>query len=141
MSKVRVRVDGKGVWAGTLGSPLVRWVVVLAVLFLAVWDGGTVFMTRMSLADTAQEAGRASAFSVSHMPLTTATAVIAYDAAVEVTQLKDGVSVRQSDFEVRPEGVALTVVRTSPSLVIGRVPWLKQYGVVEVSAVVQESVK
>jgi hypothetical protein len=47
----RVRVDARGLWAGTLGSSSLRWVVVLAVLLVVVLDAGSVFMTRISLSD------------------------------------------------------------------------------------------
>jgi len=137
----RVRVDAGSLWAGTLGSRLVRWTVVLAVVLVVVLDAGSVLMTRMSLSDDGREAGRAAARAVSGLPLTSATAVTAFDAAVEVAGFKDGVSVRQSDFEVLPGGaVALTVVRTAPSMVLARVPWLAHYGVVVVSVVVDKPV-
>ena len=135
----RVRVDARGIWAGTLGSPLVRWVVVLGVVLVVALDAGSVVMTRMSLSDDGREAGRAAARAVSGFPLTVATAVTAYEAAEEVTGFKDGVSVRESDFEVLPGGgVALTVVRTAPSLLLWRVSWLERFGVVEVSDVVEK---
>jgi hypothetical protein len=137
----RVRVDARGLWAGTLGSRLVRWAVVLAVVLVVVVDAGSVFMTRISLSDDGREAGREAARAVSGLPLNAATAVTGYDAAEEVTGFKDGVSVRQSDFEVLPGGgVALTVMRTAPSLVLGRVPWLERFGVVAVSVVVEKPV-
>jgi hypothetical protein len=137
----RVRVDARSVWAGTLGSRLVRWVAVLAVVLVVALDAGSVFMTRISLSDDGQEAGREAARAVSGLPLNSATAVAGFEAAEEVTGFKDGVSLRQSDFEVLPGGgVALTVVRTAPSFVLGRVPWLAHYGVVAVSVVVDKPV-
>jgi hypothetical protein len=137
----RVRVDARGVWAGTLGSRLVRWVVVAAVVLVVVLDAGSVVMTRMSLSDDGREAGRAAARAVSGLPLTAVTAVTAFEAAAEVAAQKDGVSVRESGFEVLSGGgVALTVVRTAPSLVLGRVLWLERFEVVEVSVVVEKPV-
>jgi hypothetical protein len=37
-------------------------------------------------------------------------------------------------------GVSLTLVRTAPSLVLGRVPWLAKYGVVSASVVAEKPV-
>jgi hypothetical protein len=137
----RVRVDARGIWAGTLGSRLVRWAVVLAVVLVTVLDAGSVLMTRMSLSDDGREAGRAAGRAVSGLPLTSTTAVTAFEAAEEVTDFKEGVSLRQSDFRVLPGGgVALTVVRSAPSLVLQRVSWLERFGVVAVSEVVEKSV-
>jgi hypothetical protein len=95
----------------------------------------------MSLADDAGEAGRAAARAVSGLPVTTETATVGFEAAGEVTALKEGELVRRSDFEVLPGGgVSLTLVRTAPSLVLGRVPWLAKYGVVVASVVVEKPV-
>ena len=75
------------------------------------------------------------------MDLILPTVVKAFEAAEEVTDAKEGVSVLQSDFEVlRGGGVALTVVRTAPSLVLWRVPWLERFAAVEVSVVVEKPV-
>jgi len=140
-TKTRVRVDARGVWAGTLGSRLVRWLMLSAVVLVVVLDAGSVLMTRLSLDDDGREAGRAAAHAVSGLPLTTSTAVVAFAAANDVAGYKEGMSVRQSDFEVlKGGGVALTVVRTAPSLVLGRVSWLERYGVVMVSLVVDKPV-
>ena len=141
MTGTRVRVDARGIWAGTLGSRLVRWVVVAAVSLVVALDVGSVVMTRMSLSDDGYEAGRAAARAVSGLPLTPTTAVTAFEAAEDVTESKVGVSVRTSDFEVLPGGaVALTVVRTAPWFVLGRVPRWERFGVVVVSMVVEKPV-
>ena len=139
--RTRLRVDGKSVWRGTLGSVLVRWVVALAVVGVVGLDAGSVFLTRMSLSDDGRQAGREAARAVTGMPLNSETAETGYEAATKVTGFKDGVSVQESDFEVLPGGgVKLTVVRTAPSLVLGRVPWIARFGVVAVSTVVEKPV-
>jgi len=115
--------------------------VVLTLMGVVVLDAGSVFMTRLSVSDDGNQAGRAAARAVTGLPLTPATAMTGYEAALEVTGEKDGVTVRKSDFEVLPGGgVALTVERTAPSLVLKRVSWLERFGFVEVSVVVQKPV-
>ena len=137
----RVRLDARSVWAGTLGSPLVKGVFVAALLLVVVADAGSVLMTKMSLSDTGRAAGRSASMAAAGMPLTTTTAVTAYQAAERVTSFKDGVSIQESDFEVLPDGgVMLTVVKTAPSLVLGRVPWLARFAVVSMSVVVGKAV-
>jgi hypothetical protein len=137
----RVRVDTKSVWGGTLGSRALRWVVVALVVGVVVLDSGSVLMTRMSLTDTGREAGRMAAKAVSGLPMTSQTAVVGFIAAKEVTDYKDGVTLRETGFEVlQGGGVALTVVRTAPSLVLGRIPSLAHFGVVVVPVVVDKPV-
>ena len=137
----RVRIDGKSVWRATLGSRLVHWGVALAVVLVVVLDTGSIFLTKMSLSDDANQAGREAARAVSELPLNSKTAELGYEAATKVTGFKDGVSVRQSDFEVLPGGrVKLTVERTAPSLVMGRVSWIARFGVVAVTTVVEKPV-
>ena len=137
----RLRIDAGSVWAGTLGSRLLRWVVVLTVVLVVVLDAGSVFMTRISLSDDGQKAGREAAKAASGLPLNSDTAVTAFDAAQVVTAEKDGETVRQSDFLVKPGGrVRLTVERTAPSLVLGRVPWLAHFGEVAVTVEVEKPV-
>ena len=138
MARTRVRVDGKSVWRA---SQVVRWGLVLAVVLVVVLDAGSVLMTHMSLSDDSRQAGREAARAVTGLPLTLATAEVGYEAATKVTDAKDGTSVRKSDFEVLPGGgVNLTVVRTAPSLVLKRVPWIAHFGVVVVSTVVDKPV-
>ena len=120
---------------------MVRWVVVLGVALVVVVDAGSVLMTRMSLSDDGREAGREAARAVSGLDLILPTVVTAFEAAEEVTEAKEGVSLLKSDFEVLPNGgVALTVVRTAPTLMLWRVSWLERFGVVEMSMVVEKPV-
>jgi len=137
----RVRVDTKSVWGATLGSRVLRWGVLALVVAVVVLDSGSVLLTRMSLTDTGLEAGRAAARAVSGLPLKPQTAVVGFRAAKEITDFKDEVTLREDGFEVLPGGgVALTVVRTAPSLVLARIPWLAHYGVVVVPVVVDKPV-
>ncbi|MGV8847617.1 hypothetical protein [Tessaracoccus sp.] len=115
--------------------------VFLVLLGVVVLDAGSVLMTKVSLADDARDAGRAAGRAVSGLPLSSSTAVVGFEAAQGVVSFKDGVKVRESDFEVLPgDGVRLTLVRTAPSLVLGRVPFLARLGVVEASVVVEKPV-
>lgn len=147
--RTRVRIDAKSVWRATLGSRVVQWAVVLAVVLVVVLDAGSIFLTKMSLSDDAKQAGREAARAVSGMDLNSETAKVGYEAATKVTDLKDGVTVvqrgagakREQDFEVLSDGrVRLTVVRTAPSLVLGRVSWIARFGVVSVSTQVEKPV-
>lgn len=141
MVRSRVRVDVKSLWGGTLGAQWLRWVVVVLVAAVVVLDSGSVVLTKMSLADDAGKAGRAAARAVSGLPVTTTTAQVGFAAAGQVAAFNEGEEVQRSDFEVLPGGgVSLTLVRTAPSLVLGRVPWLAKYGEVSASVVVEKPV-
>ncbi|MEP7193012.1 MAG: hypothetical protein ABI903_09125 [Actinomycetota bacterium] len=108
---------------------------------MVVLDAGSVVLTKMSLTDDAGKAGRAAAQAVSGLPVTSAAATVGYRAAGQVAAFNEGEEVQRSDFEVLPGGgVSLTLVRTAPSLVLGRVPWLAKYGVVSASVVVEKPV-
>lgn len=137
----RVRVDGRSLWRGSLGSAWLKWLVALSLVLVVVLDAGSVVLTKMSLADDAGKAGRAAARAVSGLPVTTTTAQVGFAAAGQVAAFNEGEEVQRSDFEVLPGGgVSLTLVRTAPSLVLGRVPWLAKYGVVSASVVVEKPV-
>lgn len=139
--RTRVRIDTKSVWGGTLGSRALRWGVLALVVAVVVLDSGSLLLTRMSLTDTGREAGRAAAKAVSGLPLTPQTAVVGFRAAKEVTDFKDGVTLREDGFELlQGGGVTLTVVRTAPSLVLARIPSLAHYGVLVVPVVVDKPV-
>lgn len=110
----------------------------LAVGFvLAVLDGGSVALTRMSVPDDVRAAGYAAAEAAQDQPATRRTAVAAYEAAVADAKLH-GLTVRTDDFRLYPDGrVTLTAEKTAPTLLLDRVSALRDLAEVRVTVTVE----
>jgi hypothetical protein len=109
-----------------------------AVFVLCVIDGGSIFMTRMSVPDAAKNAGYAAARAVEGQPTTRQTVVVAYAAAREDGE-KRNLQIKTRNFTLYPDGkVKLTASRTARTLVLRRIPswshWADVSATVTVSA-------
>ena len=99
--------------------------LVFAVGFaLAVVDGGSVVLTKMSVPDDVQAAGHAAAEVAKNGPANRQTAAAAHLAAQDSAKLH-GITVHTKDFTIYPDGrVTLTAGKTAPTLLLERVPQL-----------------
>ena len=117
-----------------VGPPISRtaiaWFVGMAVLIIALLDGGSLAITRASVTDDARDAGYAAAEAVEGLPGTQQAALIAYEAATR-RGTAAALHIERRGFTVYPDGkVTLTVTRTAPTLVIKHVPVLRDLAVV-----------
>lgn len=129
--------------ASSVGAGRVRtvgWVVGAAAVLVLVVDGGSVGLTKMMVGDDAKEAARNAAKAVTNQPINPVTAVVAYDAATEVTQESEDVAILKNppgeteDFRVGPDGsVRLTLEKQAPTLVWKHLPKLGDYTTVRVT--------
>lgn len=117
--------------------PSLRAVILLlasAVFVLAAVDGGSVFLTRMSVPDAARQVGYAAAAEAENKPATRQTAMAAFQAARQDARSRNLV-VRPRDFTLYPDGrVTLTADRTAPTMLLHRIAALE--GLADVSATV-----
>ena len=108
------------------------------VLVLTVIDGGSIFLTRMSVPDAAKNAGYAAAAAAEGQPTTRRTVLVAYNAARDDCQ-KRNLKIKTGNFTLYPDGkVKLTASRTASTLVLRRIPswshWADVSATVTVSA-------
>jgi Flp pilus assembly protein TadG len=108
------------------------------VLVLTVIDGGSVFMTRVSVPDAAKNAGYAAARAAENQPMTRRTVLVAYNAARDDGE-KRNLKIKTRNFTLYPDGkVKLTASRTARTLVLRRIPswshWADVSATVTVSA-------
>lgn len=105
------------------GIPGLRGLVLTlaaAVFVLSAIDGGSIFLTRMSVPDAAKNVGYAAAKVAEGQPTTRHTTLLAYEAARADGKERDLEISR--DFTLYPDGkVKLTATRTAPTLVVRRV--------------------
>lgn len=95
-----------------------------ALLVLALVDGGSVFLSRMSVPDQARQAGYAAAAAVENEKATPRTVRVAFDAAREDARARN-ISISTKSFTLYPDGrVTLTARRTAPTLLLHRIPAL-----------------
>ena len=105
---------------------------------LSVVDGGSVFLTRMSVPDAARNAGYAAARAAENQPMTRRTVLVAYNAARDDGD-KRNLEIKTRNFTLYPDGkVKLTASRTARTLVLRRIPswshWADVSATVTVSA-------
>jgi len=122
------------------GIPSLRGLVLMlatAVFVLSAIDGGSIFLTRMSVPDAAKNAGYAAAAAAEGQPTTRRTAVVAYDAAREDGK-KRNLEIRTRNFTLYPDGkVKLTATRTARTVVLHRISAWRHWA--DVSATVTVS--
>lgn len=95
--------------------------LISAVFVLSAIDGGSIFLTRMSVPDAAKNAGYAAARAAEGQPTTRRTVLVAYDAAREDGE-KRNLKIKTGNFTLYPDGkVKLTATRTARTLVVRRV--------------------
>ena len=110
-----------------------------AVVFvLSVIDGGSVFLTRVSVPDAARNTGYAAARAAEGQPMTRRSVLVAYNAAREDGE-KRNLEIKTRNFTLYPDGkVKLTASRTARTLVLHRIPswshWADVSATVTVSA-------
>lgn len=115
---------------------LIVGVAVAIVLVLAAVDGGSVVLTRLSVPDETRSAGVAAADAVRDLPTTRQSAVRAHDEAWRAARTH-GLRVLTRDFRLYPDGrVHLTATRTAPTLLLRRIPGLRDLAVVTASVTV-----
>jgi hypothetical protein len=112
--------------------------LVSAVIVLSAVDGGSIFLSRMSVPDAALNAGYVAAAAAKGQPTTRGTALVAYRAAREDGRKRD-LQIRTKNFTLYPDGkVKLTATRTARTLVLHRIPawshWADVSATVTVSA-------
>lgn len=108
------------------------------VLVLTVIDGGSIFLTRMSVPDAAKNAGYAAAAAAEGQPTTRRTVLVAYSAARDDGQ-KRNLKIKTKNFTLYPDGkVKLTATRTARTVVLHRISawshWADVSATVTVSA-------
>ena len=113
--------------SGDRGDIVLGWltklVAVLAVLGLLGFDAVSLALARFTAEDHAQTAARAAAeaFSQTHVPQT------AYDAALGAV-VTHGDRIDPASFATAQDGsVTLTLSREAPTLLLDRVPQLRQF--------------
>ena len=101
-------------------KPLV-FLLVSAVVVLGTVDGGSVFLTRMSVPDAARQVGYEAAAAVENRPTTRQTAMVAFQAARQDARGRN-LLVRPQGFTLYPDGrVTLTASRTAPTMLLHRI--------------------
>lgn len=106
------------------------YLVVAAALVGGGIDGGSVILARLSLPDDAVDVGHAAAASTDGHPATQQTAAVAFEAARRAAAPLD-VRVRPDDFTLYPDGrVTVTATRTAPTLLLHRLPVLRDVATV-----------
>jgi hypothetical protein len=121
---------------------VVRALLLLAVTalpVLGVVDGGSIGYARLSTEDDARTVALAAAQAVRGEPLTQQTALTAYRTA-SATASRFGATVAQKDFTVHGDGsVTLTLSRKAPTVVVGRLPFLRDRTAVSATVTVEPS--
>jgi hypothetical protein len=117
--------------AGLIGKVAVVWIVVLLVVGLLVLDGISIVLTTFNLSSTAQGAASTAATSY-HSSHDQAKACL----AAEPDLLSDNVSVPSNDTwcKIDPTSgqATITLKTTASSLIVGRIPWTRDFTKVEV---------
>lgn len=110
----------------------------LAIGFLlAVIDGGSVVLTKMSSPDDVRAAAYVAAAAAERQPTTPRTARTAYDAAVADAK-HYGITIRTKGFTIYPDGrVTLTGVKTAPTIFLYRVAALRGFAEVSTTVTVE----
>lgn len=104
--------------------------VAAAAVLLAV-DAGSLALARTAAPDRLRDAGHAAVEAIDGMPVSQRTAQVAFDAA-RLAAADDALVISADDFRVLPDGrIRLTGTRTSPTLVLHRLPRLRD--LIEVS--------
>jgi len=104
---------------------------------VALGDGGSVVLTKMAVPDDTRAAGHAAAEAVVGMPTTRQTAVTAFAAAQDASS-RQALSVRTKGFTLHGDGrITLTATRTAPTLVLHRIPILRDITIVSWTATVR----
>ena len=99
-------------------------------------DAGSVVWARAAVPGEVRDAGRAAAEAVAELPRQRRVVELAHRAASDEAQLR-GLTVARSDFALLPDGrVRLRASRTAPTLLLDRLPRLRELTEVEASAVV-----
>lgn len=116
-----VRSDERGL----IGKILVLWLVLGLLLVVFAYDGIQVAVTRFRVADTAQSAAYEAA---STLRSTNGDSAEAYQAAQQVVA-DAGSDLRLSGFTIDPQTdqVTLTVTHKAPTLLMGRIGFLKSF--------------
>lgn len=113
------------------------WVAVAALSVLLLVDSGALMLSRMATPDRARDAGHAAALAVEGHVVSQQTAVLAYDAA-RAAASEHALRISTEDFRVLPGGrIRLTASRTAPTLLIHRLPLLRDYVDVSVTQTVE----
>lgn len=108
----------------------VVWLVVGLAALVSLVDVGSVVLTRMRVDDDLKSAGFAGATAIQNQPVSGQAAQTAYGAAS--AELNDGEWIDPKTFVVRADGgITLTVRRTAPTLVLGRLSFLDTFTEVE----------
>ena len=110
---------------GLIGKILVLWIVLGLLLVVFAYDGIQVAVTRFRVADTAQSAAYEAA---STLRSTNGDSAQAYQTAQQV--VADASSdLRLSGFSIDPQTdqVTLTVTHKAPTLLMGRIGFLKSF--------------
>ena len=114
------------------------FLLVSALFVLGAVDGGSVFLTRMSVPDAARQAGYAAAAAAENQPTTRQTAMVAFRAARKDAATRNLV-VRPKDFTLYPDGrVTLTADRTAPTMLLHRISALRHLTDVSVTVTVSK---
>lgn len=110
---------------GLIGKILVLWLVLGLLLVVFAYDGIQVAVTRFRVADTAQSAAYEAA---STLRSTNGDSAEAYQAAQQVVA-DAGSDLRLSGFTIDPQTdqVTLTVTHKAPTLLMGRIGFLKSF--------------
>lgn len=105
-------------------------------LVLAVVDGGSVLLARISVADQARGAGYAATAAVTDQPATAETVRLAFEAARDDARARD-ISISTKSFTLYPDGrVTLTARRTAPTLLLNRISALSHLAQVRATVTV-----
>lgn len=113
-----------------LSRSAIGWLAAAALLVVTVVDGGSVLLTEMSVPDDTTTAGHAAAGAVEDERVSQQAAITAFEAA-RSTAAGDLLEVRSRSFRLFPDGeVTLTASRTAPTLVMHRIPFLRDLTVV-----------
>jgi hypothetical protein len=108
-----------------------------AVFLVALIDAGSVVLAHLAVPDATRTAGRAAAAAVENEPATPEVAVTAYDAASDSADTR-GLRVATEDFTLYADGrVTLTASRTAPTLLLHRIPALRDLAVVSTTTTVR----
>lgn len=112
------------------------WLFAAAFLVLGAVDGGSVFLTRMSVPDEARRAGYAAAAAVADEEATPQTVRVAFDAARENARGRN-ISISTKSFILYADGrVSLTARRTAPTLLLHRISALRHFAEVRATVTV-----
>lgn len=110
---------------GLIGKILVLWIVLGLLLVVFAYDGIQVAVTRFRVADTAQSAAYEAA---STLRSTNGDGAQAYQTAQRVVA-DAGSDLRLSGFSIDPQTdqVTLTVTHKAPTLLMGRIGFMKSF--------------